>query len=169
MLHKPFGKFCECTNRTSEDMELIYKSYSKDRLDEHYVRWGCWVFQNGSENYTRICSKCKMPLKEISTDWVKKTKLQRFMNLDDVEVIDDKRTDVECSHKDCSDNSVEWHHWAPKEIFGPTEASKWPVDPLCKNHHDLWHDAMIEGFYDESDYVMVYGVPVRRHSRPSRR
>jgi hypothetical protein len=37
---------------------------------------------------------------------------------------------------------VEEHHWAPKAVFGWSEAEKWPVALLCRSCHRRWHQMM---------------------------
>lgn len=41
----------------------------------------------------------------------------------------------------CGNSEVELHHFAPYHLFG-SEASKWPVAYLCKEHHKQWHDVV---------------------------
>ncbi len=49
----------------------------------------------------------------------------------------------ECSRNSCRNRDIEWHHIAPKEVFGWEEADEWPVVPLCQEHHREWHRRMI--------------------------
>ena len=44
--------------------------------------------------------------------------------------------------KFCGDPFVEEHHYAPKEFFGVAEADAFGTVPLCKKHHDRWHQVM---------------------------
>lgn len=46
-----------------------------------------------------------------------------------------------CCYKDCDESYVEHHHFAPRAMFGK-DADNWPVMPLCKYHHKLWHDTV---------------------------
>lgn len=43
-----------------------------------------------------------------------------------------------CCVEGCTNHDVEWHHFAPKGIFGE-DAEKWPKAWVCKAHHDDWH------------------------------
>lgn len=42
----------------------------------------------------------------------------------------------------CGDPFVEHHHYAPKEFFGVSEADAFGTVPLCKKHHDRWHQVI---------------------------
>ena len=42
----------------------------------------------------------------------------------------------------CGDPFVEQHHYAPKEFFGVAEADAFGTVPLCKKHHDRWHQVI---------------------------
>jgi hypothetical protein len=42
----------------------------------------------------------------------------------------------------CGDPFVEHHHYAPKEFFGVAEADAFGTVPLCKKHHDRWHQVI---------------------------
>lgn len=42
----------------------------------------------------------------------------------------------------CGDPFVELHHYAPKEFFGVAEADAFGTVPLCKKHHDRWHQVI---------------------------
>jgi len=160
-------KECDCTARSDEEMKRIKNEYDPDQLAIYWVMWGRSINANDSEYYVRVCSECERKLKGES--WVKKHKVAEWIHLSRVPTIQDLHIDVFCSYDGCGSRGHEYHHWAPKEIFGKKEAEKWPIDPLCKAHHDMWHDAMTIGFHDESDYKLVYGKPVRRHARPSLR
>ena len=102
------------------------------------------VFRNGSENYTWICSICSKPIE--AGKYISKITARRYRNLPDIPVIADYRTNaVEplCGYKGCKAENIEYHHWAPKELFGSKEADKWPTSPLCPHHHNLWHNKML--------------------------
>ena len=50
-------------------------------------------------------------------------------------------TQLSCSHKGCLRKDVEMHHYAPKQVF-KWRADHWGTVPLCKTHHDEWHDEL---------------------------
>lgn len=45
----------------------------------------------------------------------------------------------QCEVKGCMNYGYEWHHIAPRHLFGD-EAGLWPMVKLCKPHHKQWHD-----------------------------
>jgi hypothetical protein len=47
-----------------------------------------------------------------------------------------------CSVRGCDRTGSEWHHWAPRSVFGVAEAEQWPKSHLCRAHHDEWHRSM---------------------------
>lgn len=55
---------------------------------------------------------------------------------------------VKCSHRLCTENAAEDHHSAPRSIFGK-DADNWPLIPLCKQHHAVWHvkTGVAAGYY----------------------
>jgi hypothetical protein len=46
-----------------------------------------------------------------------------------------------CSYTGCESTEIEWHHFAPRNTFG-READNYPVMPLCRAHHQGWHQTM---------------------------
>lgn len=46
-----------------------------------------------------------------------------------------------CVVHGCGEDGVHYHHFAPRNTFGG-EADKWPVLPLCLQHHEEWHSRM---------------------------
>ncbi len=48
---------------------------------------------------------------------------------------------IECEVQGCFNNGYEWHHIAPRHLFGD-EAGLWPMVKLCKVHHKQWHDVV---------------------------
>lgn len=47
----------------------------------------------------------------------------------------------DCSHRNCTEPGVDYHHFAPWNTFG-SDADNWPVMPLCRSHHVEWHQRM---------------------------
>lgn len=50
---------------------------------------------------------------------------------------------LRCSHKTCTRDGIEWHHIAPRNTF--PDADDWPILPLCRFHHQHWHQ-MMDGY-----------------------
>jgi hypothetical protein len=46
-----------------------------------------------------------------------------------------------CRFQGCGSKQVQMHHWAPKMVFG-WRADAYGTLPLCKDHHDEWHDEL---------------------------
>lgn len=51
-----------------------------------------------------------------------------------------------CAVKDCNRMDTEYHHFAPKHLFG-FECEDWPGAYLCKYHHSMWHKLTQTGSY----------------------
>lgn len=47
----------------------------------------------------------------------------------------------DCSVDRCAEPGTEDHHFAPKNVFG-ADADRWPIAPLCHEHHREWHERM---------------------------
>jgi hypothetical protein len=45
-----------------------------------------------------------------------------------------------CSYAECERIAVDDHHFAPQNTFD--DADSWPVLPLCRHHHEMWHSKM---------------------------
>lgn len=46
-----------------------------------------------------------------------------------------------CCYDGCESREIEWHHFAPYNTFG-AEADRFPIQPLCRDHHRHWHQTM---------------------------
>ena len=53
--------------------------------------------------------------------------------------VDANYAEIECEVQGCFNLGYEWHHIAPRHLFG-SEAGLWPMIKLCKIHHKQWHD-----------------------------
>jgi hypothetical protein len=51
---------------------------------------------------------------------------------------DYRNPDHPCCVIGCNGIGVEWHHFAPKHLFGP-DADRWPGAWVCVTHHLEWH------------------------------
>ncbi len=54
--------------------------------------------------------------------------------------------DLVCCVDGCSNSDVEWHHFAPRGLFGDT-AEKWPKGWVCRKHHREWHERTRTGAF----------------------
>jgi hypothetical protein len=50
----------------------------------------------------------------------------------------DQASSKTCQVADCMEIGAEWHHWAPRCLFG-NDADNWPKSWLCPKHHAEWH------------------------------
>lgn len=97
------------------------------------------ITQSGSECYEWRCDDCHRPNPYgdrgifIPKEWVRNN-----LTRQQIATLPIIRADGELKCRKCGAIGAEWHHWAPKGIFGG-EADEWPVDPLCKKCHDQWH------------------------------
>lgn len=46
-----------------------------------------------------------------------------------------------CCYDGCDSTEIEWHHFAPRNTFG-IESERFPIHPLCREHHRYWHQTM---------------------------
>lgn len=100
-------------------------------------------FVNGSEHFVWVCKKCERlnPSKDGGM-YIPNAKIHSTLTPDQIASLPVLMPDafsrcVVCGSRDC-----ELHHWAPKFLFGPDVANKWPKDYLCKSCHDLWHETV---------------------------
>lgn len=97
------------------------------------------VNKNGSVLISWHCLECgswaMTPIK-----WFKHIDIIEYLkkfdaDINDIPIIDESEKQL-CAV--CGSSFTEYHHWAPKHIFGD-EAEKWPGSELCKNCHNDWH------------------------------
>jgi hypothetical protein len=95
--------------------------------------------RNGAHQVHIVCNTCghrSGPLpKEL---W------PEILKCDEVKIKDNTRDDhyPDCTVEKCTELGMEYHHFAPVNTFGRNEADRWPISPLCKEHHRFWHSTM---------------------------
>lgn len=47
-----------------------------------------------------------------------------------------------CVVRECTTVGYEYHHFAPSNVFGFDNSTRWPYLRLCKPHHTAWHQTM---------------------------
>lgn len=47
-----------------------------------------------------------------------------------------------CVVRGCTTIGYEYHHFAPRNVFGFHNANRWPCLRVCKPHHTAWHQGM---------------------------
>lgn len=83
------------------------------------------------------CKTCKRSI-SAPTQWIKHDLLQKYkIDPASLPVAEDYSPGQVCAV--CRKTGTEYHHFAPKHLFGEDEAEKWPTAYLCKPHHDEWH------------------------------
>jgi len=94
------------------------------------------IFSNGDIHVSYCCEKCGH-----STPWLKKDEIiKAAINIYELELREiwngnEKR---QCEVEGCLNTGYEWHHIAPRHLFGD-EYGRWPIVKLCKYHHRQWH------------------------------
>lgn len=104
---------------------------------------------NGIVNYELVCTTtgCKFKSTPIPSAAARNL-IARLPTLADRNA--ETRGHV-CCYYGCESTRVEWHHFAPRNTFGQ-EAHNYPIQPLCREHHQHWHRTM-DGYrwQDKSD------------------
>lgn len=89
--------------------------------------WFVRVQSNGVRVGSLRCVVCANQIKTIGADKL------GF----DPPVWADGKSGVPCEVCGSTDGT-EWHHWAPRHLFGD-EAESWPMGALCRMCHRRWH------------------------------
>ena len=101
------------------------------------------ITNSGVSNVYWLCSKCQGHA-QGAAQWISHRKLTDYgIVIDDLPIIQDGRSDL-CIV--CGQSATEYHHWAPRHIFGD-ESDLWPGAFLCKIHHDQWHQMVTPNMY----------------------
>lgn len=61
-----------------------------------------------------------------------------------------------CCVEGCTANDVEWHHFAPKHLFG-MNSDRWPAAWVCRKHHSEWHQLTRTGSYHRPNNGVTNG------------
>jgi hypothetical protein len=98
------------------------------------IAFGLHINRSGAKTVIARCSNCGYnPIKNKPFYSVKD------FDIETMPVLMDDRPDSEpcavCKEK----RGSQYHHFAPRHLFG-TECEDWPGAWLCKKHHDQWHD-----------------------------
>jgi hypothetical protein len=101
-----------------------------------------FVIANGDVQIRWFCTECQRDA-EIPTRHLKHMDVAQYLKrwnktLADIPVVADYSNRQPCI---ICGGPGEYHHWAPQALaaeFGD-DWTKWPIAPLCRNHHMLWH------------------------------
>lgn len=111
-------------------------------------RWGCvmdrtavrkFIKSNGSTNYELVCLTpgCRFVSSPVPSDIGE----HLTTRLPVLETRYSQTFGDVCCYDGCGSTEIEWHHFAPCNVFGE-EADRFPVQPLCREHHQHWHRTM---------------------------
>lgn len=98
------------------------------------------IFNNGSENFLWVCANCNKRNPDSGFQFYIPSELVRQnLSSEAMDALPTFMPAAYCRCQRCGNREAELHHWAPKAIFGKSEAERWPCDYLCKDCHDQWH------------------------------
>lgn len=60
-------------------------------------------------------------------------------SMDELRIANSGAESVEECERCGSGEDVQYHHWAPRHLFGREEADRWPGSYLCQPCHATWH------------------------------
>jgi len=98
---------------------------------------------NGTFNVQYRCKKCSSNIGFWLYSYCYLP--NRLFDLDALPVWDAHREVNVCCYEGCGRTDTELHHFAPRHLF--EDAHNWPVMPLCREHHALWHKTTGTGSY----------------------
>ena len=96
------------------------------------------IMQSGAVAVSAYCPTCGK--RATSSPWIAKSRFTAA-ELDAMPVAANYTGGVTCQYRGCTRTAVEWHHYAPRYLFGDA-ADNWPIGPLCVLHHRTWHAAL---------------------------
>jgi hypothetical protein len=107
--------------------------------DEATVFLGLRTKRSGVPIYDLCCADCGRRIRHLSAkafnDLIERGKK--------VEYFESGTGDTPvCVVRGCTTVGYEYHHFAPRNVFGFREADRWPYLRLCKPHHTAWHQKM---------------------------
>lgn len=101
-------------------------------LDADLVRT---ITTSGTSQVYWKCLRCKRNANGPGK-FIEHSKITKYgIKIENIPVEKDYRTE-RCAV--CGALGAEYHHWAPRHLFGD-DADKWPGAHLCNKHHTLWH------------------------------
>lgn len=100
---------------------------------------GVIICADGRPMYKMLCRRCETKSSPVSTKLLDAWSLTP----DDIEwqQLNEARQYEPCVVARCETTPTEYHHFAPRNTFGP-DADSWPYLPLCRTHHVEWHERM---------------------------
>lgn len=98
-----------------------------------------FVKLNGSINYELVCTINGCRFRSSPIPSAAAATLTRKLPVLETRYAD--QSDATCCYQGCDSSAIEWHHFAPRNTFGE-ESDRYPVQPLCRDHHRHWHQVM---------------------------
>lgn len=91
---------------------------------------------NGAVTIVAHCNHCQ----RNATPGTAFHKKSDHPDFETYEILSDYREQSEpCAVSGCQNRDTEYHHFAPRHLFGE-HADSYPGAYLCKEHHKNWHD-----------------------------
>lgn len=94
---------------------------------------------SGAVHFCWPCSRCGKIHKQQGRVWISRALISEVLSPEQIAQLPVLPSDYTVHCVRCGNTGAEWHHWAPKEIFGHDESDLWPGDYLCPKHHAEWH------------------------------
>jgi hypothetical protein len=98
------------------------------------ISFGIHINYSGAKTVIARCDKCGR-----NPDRKKPFYSVKYFDMAALPILlDDRAASEPCAvcHKR---EGTQYHHWAPRHLFGFDESEKWPGAYLCQEHHTLWH------------------------------
>ena len=97
------------------------------------------INSDGSEMVFEVCIVGGKPHRlEARTSHLSRAEvIRKGIRISDIPLIANEAK-IECQVVGCDEPGVQWHHWAPRSIWGE-QADDWPGALLCRTHHAEWH------------------------------
>ena len=105
--------------------------------------WGidCAINNGGHKTHRIICGICG----KKTSAFMPKAVAEQYAKQNGFEIVYDAPKDETRCCEVCGTIGAEYHHWAPRYLFGVAEADKWPTSYLCPSCHARWHKVIREG------------------------
>jgi hypothetical protein len=106
------------------------------RCGSEYINKYRQIARNGAVTIILRCANCG----ENPTPATPFHGKAAFPEYETFPVLNDYREFGEpCAVRGCDDIETEYHHFAPRHLFG-NDAEDYPGAYLCRRHHKEWHD-----------------------------
>lgn len=111
-----------CVKCKSDQPVRLVRSITASMVSQVY--WECLTHKGAITNPRQNIAHEKLKTNDI--------------NIENIPIVEDYSNQVKCAVIGCTEKGGEYHHFAPRYIFG-AEADNWPTAYLCLTHHKQWH------------------------------